>query len=198
MDAMTSHIMIDIETAGTKPGCVVLSIGAAEFVPLTGDILGTFYTTINFKDSVTRGLVVDPSTWTWWQDQDAEVRKEAFGGERMLPDAMIEFEVWVRDRKHVKNFWSQGSDFDFPILQAAYWDTSPARFPIPYYQRRDTRSLYAVAADIAGVDTELFRKRGDDYHNALGDVKHQIRCVHECYRALASAAQNKTDEIEEL
>ena len=34
---MTTHAMIDIETLGTEPGCVVLSVGAVKFDPFNSE-----------------------------------------------------------------------------------------------------------------------------------------------------------------
>ena len=188
--------MVDIETAGTKPGCVVLTVGAAVFVPQTGEVKSTFYEKISFKDSVLRGLVVEPSTWSWWQKQDEAARTEAFSGTRNLAEVALDFDQWVYAAKGVRDFWCQGTDFDYPIWEAAFTRASMGRFPVKYNAKRDTRTVYAVA----GVDTGLISRQGT-YHNALDDVLHQIRCVHECYRALGLAAEVRPvteEELEEL
>ena len=188
-------IMVDIETAGTKPGCVVLTVGAAVFVPQTGEVRSTFYERISFKDSVLRGLCVEPDTYAWWQRQDENARKEAFGGEKNLAEVALAFEQWVRGHKHVRDFWCQGTDFDYPIWQEAFSRASIATFPVKYNQKRDTRTVYSVA----GLDTSLIPREGT-YHNALDDVLHQIRCVHEAYRLLGLTPDAATDdeELEEL
>jgi len=189
-------IMVDIETLGTKPGCIVLTIGAALFVPQTGEVKSTFYEKISFKDSVLRGLVVEPDTYTytWWQKQDEEARKEAFSGEKNLADVALAFEQWVRSHKGVRDFWCQGTDFDYPIWEAAFKRASIANFPVKFYQKRDTRTVYSVA----GLDPAMIKREGT-YHNALDDVLYQVRCVHEAYRLIGLAAvPEEIDELEGL
>lgn len=180
-------IMVDIETLGTKPGCIVLTVGAALFVPQTGEVKSTFYERIAFEDSVLRGLVVEPDTYAWWQKQDEEARKEAFSGEKNLSEVALAFEQWVRSHKGVQDFWCQGTDFDYPIWEAAFKRGSIANFPVKFYQKRDTRTVYSVA----GFDPAMLTREGT-YHNALDDTLHQIRCVHECYRRLGMAATPTT------
>lgn len=185
-------IMIDLETLGLKPGCVVLSIGAAKFSPTTGEVVSKFYERIAFKDSVLRGLTVDPDTYQWWTKQDKEVFAETMSGTKSLIDVCLDFQAWVREHSDVRDFWCQGTDFDFPIWEAAYSRGAPlANYFANYYQRRDTRTLYAVA----GFDPSLLTREGS-HHNALDDVLHQIRCVHESYRLLGLAEQQ--EEIDEL
>lgn len=185
-------IMVDIETAGTKPGCVVLTIGAAVFVPQTGEVKSTFYEKISFKESVLRGLCVEPDTWAWWQKQDEAARVEAFSGTKNLAEVALAFDQWVFTHKRVKDFWCQGMNFDYPIWEEAFKRGSMGRFPVPYNAKRDTRTVYTVA----GLDTALISRAGT-YHNALDDALHQIRCVHESYRLLGLTIK-KPAEVEEL
>lgn len=42
-------VMLDIETLGTKPGCMVLSVGACTFNLATGEIGDEFYMTLQMN-----------------------------------------------------------------------------------------------------------------------------------------------------
>ena len=66
------HLMLDIETFGTTPGCVVLSIGAVEF-DLDG-IKGEFHAHIDVDSSTALGLKVDARTEKRWLEQSG-IRK---------------------------------------------------------------------------------------------------------------------------
>ena len=188
------HAMIDIETLGTKPGCIVLTVGAARFDPLTGETSDHFYEAISFKNSVLQGLFCDPNTHAWWQKQHEEARKAAFAGEKSLSDVAKAFSSWSRDAA-VEHWWCQGSDFDFPIWEEAM-KAAKASSPWKFWQKRDTRTLYAVA----DFDAKNFPREGT-YHNALDDSLHQIRCVHECYRRIGlvkSTTLTVIDDLEDL
>ena len=66
------HLMLDLETLGTTPGCVVLSIGAVEF-DLDG-IKSEFRAHIDVDSSTALGLKVDARTVMWWLDQSKEAQ----------------------------------------------------------------------------------------------------------------------------
>ena len=72
------HIMIDLETMGTRPDAPIVAIGAVAFRPDSqhkdgemelGGIYGTFYMTIDLAKSVREGAVIDPDTVMWWMQQ---------------------------------------------------------------------------------------------------------------------------------
>lgn len=174
------HVMLDIETLGTKPGCVVLTVGAVAFDPTTGQTSHPFYEAIEFKDAVLTGMVVEPDTYAWWQQQDAEARRQAFAGGQTLDAVVSAFTSWSRGLS-VDHWWAQGADFDFPIWEAAI-KTSRGKVPWRFWQKRDTRTLYSVA----GFDSKNMPRDGT-YHNALDDCMHQVRCVHESYRMIGLA-----------
>ena len=194
---MSGHLMLDIETLGTKPGCIVLTLGAAKFDPLTGALGSTFYEAINFKSSVLAGLKCEPNTYAWWQKQSAESRKAAFAGETELRDAMSRFAKWAHTGGEPQHWWSQGSDFDFPILEAAFRAVN-MQAPWRYWAKRDTRTAYAIA----GFDSkEADKTRQGTYHNALDDSLHQIKCVHASYVKIGLGTATKVsgdDEVVEL
>jgi len=111
-------VMLDLETCGTDPGCIVLSIGACTF-----DEKEKFYERISVQSSRLY-LVEDIETMRWWQKQDARMREEAFGGTKDLVQVLDAFYEWFRNlnNKDYKNtyVWGNGADFDLPILKAAY------------------------------------------------------------------------------
>jgi hypothetical protein len=60
---MSSDIMIDLETLGLQPGCVLLSLGAAAFsLHESGSLGDTFHCNINRTSCVKLGMFIDPST----------------------------------------------------------------------------------------------------------------------------------------
>lgn len=70
------HIMLDLETLGTQPGCAILSIGAVAFSPEAGAIASTepFYVEISLESTLPR-FGVEAGTLRWWLEQGAATRR---------------------------------------------------------------------------------------------------------------------------
>lgn len=68
-------VMIDIETLGTAPGSVILSIGAVAFVrDRMPEDWREFSSVISVESSKSCGLTTDQSTIDWWKRQDSYAR----------------------------------------------------------------------------------------------------------------------------
>lgn len=177
-------LMIDLETLGTAPGCVILSIGARVFDLATGQLHGSFYYTLDVAEQEAMGLRVDQDTLNWWKSQKPEAWAAATEDPAPVLSALRCFEDWVHS-KGVGTVWCQGQDFDFPILahlQRRLFLTPPWKF----YEQRDTRSVYDVAQRITGFDSKAVPRAGT-HHNALDDCDHQIACLVAAYNTLAMA-----------
>jgi DNA polymerase III epsilon subunit-like protein len=114
--------MLDLETLGTRPGSVILTIGAVRF-----DENGTyesFYKGISIDDSKKHDLKVCPNAHAWWLDQTKEALDTAFSGTAKLDDALNGFCEWVASLGVSEwrdvNVWGNGSDFDNALLAEAY------------------------------------------------------------------------------
>src|ERR1700731_4700055 len=116
------RVMIDLETLGTRPGCSVLSIGAAEFSP--DGVKASFYVVVRRSSCLDAGLVEDPDTVVWWGRQSPEARTvltEAADPLRSVPlgHARHQFDFWLGQvvgeadvpRKTLTVSWN-GPDFD--------------------------------------------------------------------------------------
>lgn len=161
------HIMLDLETLGTKAGCIVLSVGAVYFDQ--GGLGAEFHQVISVKDSATYGLQLDVDTLSWWTDRDADAQatlKTAFGKEALpLIDVLNEFTAFVNNEGPHAFVWGNGADFDLPILEAAYVAVGQ-RKPWGNWSGRCYRTLKQMTPDIRIV-------RSGVHHNALDDAKSQ-------------------------
>jgi hypothetical protein len=163
------NTMLDIETFGTSPGSVIRSIGAATF-ELTGEIGKTFYVNVDKQSCLSAGLVVDPKTEQWWAEQSASAQKAFLVDPQPLKIALEQFSSWFFAQQ-APIIWSQGANFDPPLLEAAYRALGKET-PWKFYNVRDTRTVY----DVFGFDTrDLMRARV--HHNALDDTIHQVALV---------------------
>lgn len=163
------HVMLDLETMGTRPGSVILSIGAV-FFDLNGATGETFYRNISGKSCIDAGLKVDPKTREWWSRQSAEARAAVTTDQRPLDQVATDFSNWFRARGGVF-VWGQGASFDPPLWEAASEATGRSA-PWRFWNIRDTRTVY----DVFGFDAKSFPRDGT-YHNALDDALHQVKCV---------------------
>lgn len=162
--------MIDIETLGTTPGCVVLSIGACEFSEK--GIGKQFYTSIKPESCVEWGLTIDPNTVLWWFDQSQDARDFITKGKHVdLDIALAEFRAAFKWKG--KNVWCNGANFDFPILTAAH-KAIGVSVPWEYWAINDYRTI----KNIAGRDLfDACKVEAVVAHNALSDAVAQAETL---------------------
>lgn len=170
-----TDVMLDIETLGNAPGCVVFAIGAVPFTSKTGDIgipSDSFYRVINVANSRDYGLLSDCATLEWWNQQSEEARSEfykAHGDEALaLPRVLKDFSQFILSQAEGVKVWGKGPSFDCSILRAAY---SAVRLPIPwdFWNERCVRTIY---------DSSVMGKRHINFppkipHHALYDAHAQ-------------------------
>lgn len=168
---MTTRIMADIETLGTAPGSVILSIGAVKF-NAREVYLDTFYQVIDPKSCTGMGLTMDPDTVMWWMQQSDEARKALFAnptGAVTLARALVLFTEWVlhtnRNPDNVE-VWGNGANFDNALLGAAYRACGLEQ-PWKFYNDRCYRTVKALHPNIK------MAKRIGTHHNALDDARSQ-------------------------
>ena len=159
-------IMFDLETLGTTPDCVVLTLGAVKFDPRNGTIDPEgLLLKINADEQFSMGRTHSEDTLSWWSNQAPEIQEAAFGeqGRLSVVDAADQFHrfVWNSDR-----VWSQGS-FDVNIMEHLFRQLEK---PLPwnYWQVRDSRTLFDF------VDGELDRSK---HHDAFEDAVAQAKGV---------------------
>lgn len=186
---MNNTLMIDLETTGKRPGCCILTIGAAGIDKNGKEV--NFYAKIHHDKSKDEGFDDDPETLAWWRKQDTATLTEAFCGRDFPGDIVREFASFVGKNfnTQAKNFtvWSKGSDFDFPILKA-YFEAYEENIPWPFWTQRDYRTLQAVFPFLKSEE-----KNGEK-HNALEDAKAQMRGL-EHFMSLEAVFKEKPKNV---
>lgn len=150
--------MIDIETLGVEPGCVILSIAA------TNGQADGFHIHIDVEDSVNNGLIIEPRTTMWWMEQGDAARKLICEAGAPLLSALTLFNHafdWNNAR-----VWCNGAAFDFPILKAAFAKCG-MKLPWPYYAEMDYRTLKNL---VSKQTFESLRAKPSVAHDALADA----------------------------
>lgn len=170
------HVMVDLETLSNKPDAAIISIGAVEFVPHTGEIKREFYERIEWESNGVRRI--DASTVRWWLGQNREAIAEVMkDGGIPLRQALAEFMEWFPKGGVV---WSNGATFDVVVLENAY-GMLKEKAPWEFFNVRDVRTVCYLAED--KIDRKSFVFEGDEHH-ALHDAKHQVKYMSAMIRHL--------------
>lgn len=164
MNSDCVDVMIDLETLGTKPGCVILSIGATTFGAPLGESRATFYSTAQFRTQ--HNLIAEESTLDWWDKQDPITKKEAFSGTKHLSMVLDEFALYLGQLGKPPRVWGNAASFDISILEAAYI-AYKLDVPWKYYNVMCFRTLKNLFPQIP-VPPERA-----DAHHALADAIYQ-------------------------
>lgn len=164
------HAMIDLETLGTKPDAVVLTIGAVKFDPnCIADTYQDFYYRLDVNEQTNMGRSIDQSTLDWWGKQPAHIIEESLGDENRtdVRTVMTHLNKWCVG---VDAFWCQGASFDIPILENIYRQLEH-HIPWAFWRVRDSRTLFQI------MPKDPRKEIAFDAHNALEDARIQAQCV---------------------
>lgn len=181
-----SHVMFDLETWGTWPGCALRSIGAVVFDPMGKSeavaFMEPFYRNINRESCIVFGLRIEPDTAAWWDQQSPEAVAALQDDQRNILDVVREFHDWLREA-NCEFIWCHGANFDEPIWQGVCKQiskyTSQSVLPWKYWNVRCTRTLYWAAQ----FDPKTIERKGVT-HNALDDAIYQAQCAQAAMKIL--------------
>lgn len=168
--------MLDLETLGTRPDCVILTLGAVKFDPYSLREPGPgIYCRVDVDEQTALGREVQEDTLNWWLSQAEDIREEALGeSDRVSLDTL--YRDLNRFLVGVDNIWAQGPVFDIAILENLYrqmgWPT-----PWQFWQISDSRTLFKTHGD-----PRVKGKAG--LHNALEDCVSQATAVQQIYKRL--------------
>jgi DNA polymerase III epsilon subunit-like protein len=164
-----NNIMVDIETLGTAPGCLILSIGAVRFDD--GSIKQSYYDVINADSCINAGLTILSSTIQWWLSQeDHDILEQVRNAPCTLEDALNRLSDIVLLQQDTK-IWSNGADFDIPILGAAY---KAVGLPIPW-EYKNVRCYRTLKKLFPDIEFERFGQQHQAADDAMSQARHAIR-----------------------
>lgn len=165
-----NDVMLDLETMGTGPRAVILSLGACFFDK--EEVGDQIYLVLDREEQIAKGREVDASTMSWWAEQSVEARKVFDEPQTPVEHALNAFsqfvELFATDPKDVR-VWGNGSDFDNIILGTLY-DLWGIKKPWSYRNNRCYRTLKNIAIP---YDSHDLPQCEGTYHNALDDAIYQ-------------------------
>ncbi len=176
---MSTDIMIDLETLGTTADCVILSIGAVAFDLDAYSVGGyTYYAVTSLESQPARSINRD--TLAWWTTQSPEAAAVlTHQPKQTIASALDGLRVFVKEAIETSGtlqVWSNGADFDLPILNHAYAECN-IRAPWAPYSAR----CYRTYKNLPGA-RQVKAQRTGNHHNALDDAiyqAHHLCAIHE-------------------
>ena len=178
---MTTHIMLDLETLGTRPGAIIL---AAAFVRFSDEAHCTLNLSVPEQQAL--GSEIDPKTAEWWKSQPEGAWAAATANAQSLNVALPYFLQWLKWAAPDGDFllWCHGATFDAPILGDLYRRASiECPWTKEFWRVQCTRTLF----NLAGINPK-------DYvvpppHVALNDAIGQTRAANAALAILARVHQ---------
>ncbi len=179
------HVMIDLETLGTRPDAAIIQVGAVLFEPVSGGKL------LNHKGFNRHVLVqdgsgtIDHGTLCFWLTEHSAMRMGEALSDRAEPlatvlQALVEwpFEAHGLSWEAVGGVWAKPADFDLPILKSAF---ARVGRDVPWDRRaaRDVRTLFSLAGGEPDIDWTGFT-----HHDAFDDAVGQAMQVQKAFGAM--------------
>lgn len=169
------HVMIDTETLATTADAVIMSIGAVKF-DLDSDTVDDagFYASVSIDSNLQYSRSISEDTLVWWLQQSATAQKLFTEPKQTLDAALQSLDEFFDHPDYC--VWSNGADFDIPLLAHAYkqlgWET-----PWKFWNSRCVRTYRGLpfAAKVP--------KLANDHH-ALRDAINQAKLVQQIQRAM--------------
>ncbi|NRA20725.1 MAG: 3'-5' exoribonuclease [Oceanospirillaceae bacterium] len=192
-------IMLDLETLGTKPGCVILSIGAVAFNPGTPETESySFYKEISIRDSENIGLKIDVETVAWWKQQQGDAQsllKRCENTRNQMTDVLYELNFWLGTFGPIStiNIWANDPSFDCSILKAAY-ELIKLDPSWKFYNERSCRTMVHIGRQL-GIDPKKQIPFTGIPHHALDDAKHQAKYITAIHRYIHDLEKPQRYEI---
>jgi hypothetical protein len=172
---MATHAMIDIETLGTEPDCVVLSVGAVKFDPFNSQEphAKTLWRPNVDQQTVAERSVLD-STLEWWAKQPQHIQDEAFDeeGRMFIAEFMQDLNKYLVG---VDKIWCQGPQFDMVILEHLFKQFNH-HMNWAFWQVMDCRTVF----NMMPVDPRKAIQQ--NLHSADEDAYYQAVCVQQSYK----------------
>ena len=179
------NVMIDIETLGTKPYSVLLSLAGVEFDLESGETGRTFYQNISIQSCLDHNLVIEEQTLLWWLKQDKQAQETLINPtpkRDTLDNVLYKFYGWLINIKQQDKplyMWGNSNRFDLGLLSNAMERVGIEKMPWNFYDERDVRTLVHFNPQIK-KDMVFEGVK----HSALDDCYHQIKYCSEIYRSL--------------
>ena len=163
-----NHVLIDLETLGTKADATIISIGAVRF-DLESDKMSDegFYASISVDSNLDAGRKINESTLLWWLKQTPAAQAVFHEPKMTLEAALHDLREWYPRDCIV---WGNGPDFDIAMLEHAF-DQFGIQAPWPYWGKHCLRTYRALpgAKKVPKIEPQVAHHA---LHDAVAEAKH--------------------------
>lgn len=193
------HVMIDTETLGLTPGCVVRTVSLVEFEPATGKTGRKQTWVINLQDSIKAGFRIEAGSLKWWMMKSEEARKAFVATpeeETSLVSFVGEFVEWFKQYNGKVVLWNLQVDFDTALI-------SPyLSYYYMYIMRNDSYELpwnRKLRVDVRPF-MEIYRALHTDIktpHTSIDDCMLQIEAVAQLFKKNQDYSLSDNEALED-
>ncbi|AZU98597.1 exonuclease [Acinetobacter phage AB-Navy71] len=207
--AKYNDFIIDLETLGNKPDCIVVDLSVLVFDPdptvvqsLDELIANGRRFKLNLQSQ--KGIrSTTPSTVKWWSEQSPEAKKNLLASpEDLTVEEAITQVLDFLKRSNINQWksqgWCRGMSFDFPIFvdmirQAFKTNDTDKLEPIKFHCQRDIRTAIEAYSLVRGMTKTPLRKGVLD-----GFVHHDS--IHDCAKdvIMLKTAQRYALQLEDM
>lgn len=198
-----NHIMVDLETLGTVPGCSILSIGAVRFFPEQMRLGEEFYAVVLRESCTDHFLEEDAGTIKWWEDKEPAAKAVLGHAEDPeialpLPMALVNLNTWMLGFGGMRSIrvYGNGADFDNPILRVAQAaaKVDPFNSKAGHFGGRCYRTLKSLDELFGPAFAAPKLQRQGTFHNALDDAKSQALHLMEIVQSVRELRYRTMDD----
>lgn len=178
------HIMFDCETLATTSDACIMSIGAVKFDLESDEIDDAgFYASISVDSNLELKRRISEDTLIWWMKQGPAAQGVFHEAKQTLREALLDMTDWMgKEKFHV---WSNGADFDLPMLAHAFTQCG-IEVPWIFWNSRCFRT-YKNLPGAKAIRTPATGVK----HNALSDAVQQVQTLQAIHKALFMSASKK-------
>ena len=190
------HIVLDLETMGTRQDAAIIEIGMVIFNHMseeggTPNLIDQWSSAVNLESAMKHGGTTNAGTIEWWLDTDrTEARDNWMSSPKMaLHVALNGVAVRIRDYSAIEPLpliWGNGVNFDNAILKSAY-ERLEVKVPWSYKQDADFRTLKLLYKDVVPEPAFVGTP-----HVALDDARHEAVWLSMILRYIYGKEEAKT------
>ena len=176
-----SVAMLDIETLSTEINAVITSIGCIHLNIFTGEVIDTFYESID-HDQPNRHICDD--TVAFWESVKAEGNIQAYDeifnetlSRISLVDGLNKLNHFIQQIGERTSTFGNGNDFDNAIIKHAMFDISIT----PSWDHgcdQNLRTAVFLGRTLLGIDPKYDLTFDGIKHHALDDAIHEGKYLH--------------------
>lgn len=164
---MKRTFIIDLETLGKRPGCIIATLAAVEIdIERRSPAVSQFYRRISHVSAMKAGLTIDPETYGWWMGQPRQPFDEIFSVDEERHPLRDVLEAFADHIGPDAILYGNGPSFDLGILAAAY---DAVALPVPWHYRQE-RCLRTEKAAILRAGGKWERVKNPILHHAAYDA----------------------------